>query len=662
MERDGIAFSLTDTFISKYKGKQPKWGPLGYFVFKRTYSRNISERKSEEFWQTLQRVVEGCFLVQKLHCKNYHLPWYERKAQKSAQEMFKRMWDFKFLPPGRGLWAMGTDFVFDKGAASLQNCGAISTKGLKLDFSAPFVWLMEMSFLGVGVGFDVLGAQEEVYLKTPRESKDVHVVSDSREGWVEAFKRVLDAFYGKDSLPAGWDYSQIRPEGTPIKGFGGTAPGPQPLIELIERTTKYLWEYVNEDKPVDSTLIVDIMNFAGAAVVAGGLRRSSELALGLIEDEDYLNLKSVEHLQNPELARWASNNSLTLQKGANYSEIADQIAINGEPGCFWIENAQQYGRMSEPPNNKDYRCSLLNPCGEQTLEGGQGGSGGELCNLGETFPSKHDSLEDYLLTLKYAYLYCKSVTLLKTHDAGTNSIMARNRRIGVSQTGIVENINKIGFREHIKWCDTGYKEIKKWDKVYSEWLGIPESIKCTTVKPSGSVALLPGVTPGIHFPHSEYYIRRIRVAKSSDLWKVLEEAGYPVEPDINQPDYTMIVSFPVHENYFSRRKADISMWEQLELAAQMQAYWSDNAVSITVTIKPKEKQDLARALSMYESRLKSVSFLPLTDHQYKQAPYEEITEEEYKELTSKLKRYKLGALDEEDKIEEKFCDGDVCVV
>lgn len=657
MKFNSVEFSLTDNFINKYKRKQPDWGPLGYFTYKRTYARPLSGGKTEEWWQTVKRVVEGCFVIQKAHCKSINLPWNDRKAQRSAQEMFKLMWDFRFLPPGRGLWAMGTDFLFEKGSACLNNCGFCSTENIADDFSAPFVWLMDMSMMGVGVGFDTEGAfGKEVFLKQPRVSKEVHVIPDSREGWVDAFRRVLDAFSGADTLPESWDYSQIRPAGEPIRGFGGVAPGPDPLIFLVNRTGKALQKYVDAGHPVDSTLIVDLMNFAGAAVVAGGIRRTAEIAFGHMDDDAFQNLKLQEHIDNPNLARWASNNSLMASLGDDYSIAASHSAVNGEPGFFWLENAKAYGRLSDGKNWKDHRVKGCNPCGEQSLESF------ELCNLVETFPSRHNSVEEYTRTLKYAYLYAKTTTLLPTHDSRTNAVMMRNRRIGLSQSGIIENINRIGFREHVNWCEAGYQAVQQWDQIYADWLCVPKSLKTTTVKPSGTVSLLPGVTPGIHFPHSEYYIRRVRLPAQSDLWKKMEEAGYVVEDD-HYSKHTKVVSFPVHEPHFDRRKDEVSLWEQLELAAAMQAKWSDNQVSITVTVKPEEARDLPRALSMYEKRLKAVSFLPLRgDQVYKQAPYEAITAEQFEEMSSGLKKVKLNPTDEEDRVLERFCDGDSCAI
>ena len=653
MEYQGTSFSLKDTFIQGFKWRQPQWGPLGYFVFKRSYSRQLSINKSEEFWQTLKRVVEGTFLIQKLHCAQHHLSWNERKAQQSAQEMYQRMWDFKFLPPGRGLANMGIEFVLDNSSAPLFNCAFISTQSIKDDFSFPFTWLMTMSLMGVGVGFDTLGSEKELYLKKPRRTKDTHIVEDSREGWVDAFARVLDSFTGTNSLPSEFDYSLIRPAGSPIKTFGGIAPGKDPLQKLLERVETYCMSYVNEDKKIDSTYIVDIMNFVGACVVAGGTRRTAEIAFGNPNDEAFLSLKNPEFIADPSLARWASNNSVSMQIGDRYEKLAAQTIINGEPGYLWLENARGFGRFKDLKNDHDRSIMGTNPCGEIGLHHA------EMCNLAESYPSNHDSLEDYLQTLKYAFLYCKTVTLLPTHSALTNQVQMKNRRIGISQSGIIENINKIGLREHLNWCDKGYKELRKWDQVYSDWLCIRKSIKLTTVKPSGTNSLLAGKTPGIHHPHSEYYIRRIRISKNSILVQAMIEAGYNVVPDEYEKSNTMVIEFPVHEPNFVRRKVDVSLWEQLELVASLQSEWADNAVSATITVNADESKDMARALEMFETRLKSISFLPLKEHQYTQAPYEEITVDKYEAMCLGLKKPKLNLTTEDEGREiERFCDSD----
>lgn len=296
-------------------------------------------------------------------------------------------------------------------------------------------------------------------------------------------------------------------------------------------------------------------------------------------------------------------------------------------------------------------------CNEQTLEDS------ETCLLVESFPNAHESIDDYKKTLKYAYLYAKTVTLAKTHWADTNRVMLRNRRIGLSMSGIAQFITDKGIHELKNWCEEGYKTVKYYDDVYSEWLAIPRSIKVTTVKPSGSVSLLAGATPGIHYPESNFYIRRVRLSKFSDLIKPLEKAGYKIEPAVGQETDTVVVEFPVSLGKNMRTIKDVSMWEQLSLGAFMQKYWSDNQVSQTVTFKPEtEGNDIETALEIYQYQLKGVSFLPALEYgQYPQMPYEAITEEEYNKMFKKLKPVDFSK-DKEDSIGEKFCDNDSCLI
>jgi ribonucleoside-triphosphate reductase len=235
----------------------------------------------------------------------------------------------------------------------------------------------------------------------------------------------------------------------------------------------------------------------------------------------------------------------------------------------------------------------------------------------------------------------------------------RNRRIGCSQSGIVESFAKHGRRTHFQWCNDGYEYLRALDGVYSDWLCVPRSRKITSVKPSGTVSLLPGVTPGIHYAHSQFYFRTVRVSNISPLLEPLRRAGYRIEASVNDAN-TAVVYFPVEEKLFERGKSDVSMWEQLENAALMQHYWADNQVSVTITFTQQESGDIRRALELYEGRLKSVSFLPLSNHGYEQAPYQTITRQAYLDAVAKLKpiNYSQGTHDQED----KFCDGEACVL
>lgn len=646
---ENISFKLDDKFIKKYRGKQPNWGPLGYITYKRTYARIIEDKnRKEEFWETIRRVVEGCYSIQKEHCKKLSLPWSDEKAQRSAKRMFEKIWNFKFLPPGRGLWMMGTEFVQKNGSMSLNNCGFASTEDINRKYSKAFEFVMDALMLGVGVGFDTKGAGK-IIIKKPQENNFNFQIPDSREGWVESLKLTLEAYFLGKELP-NYDFSLIRPAGEPIRGFGGIASGPAPLKEMLGDIRKVLDKRIG--KPISSVDIVDIMNYIGKCVVAGNVRRSAEIALGDPTDLEFVTCKQDEKALYSH--RWASNNSVFAVKGMDYGFIADQIAVNGEPGVFWLENAKNYSRMADPPDFKDKQAAGVNPCGEQTLESF------ELCCLVETFPSNHETYEEFQETLKYAYLYGKSVTLVNTHWPETNAVMLKNRRMGISQTGIVEAFVKYGRRTMIEWSDRAYKYLRELDDEYSNWLCIPKSLKISTIKPSGTVSLLPGVTPGIHYPHSEYYIRRIRLSKNSDLIEHIRNAGYYIEDDLYSPN-TVVAEFPIKEKYFDRSKKEITLWEQVANAIDYQSKWSDNQVSITVTFKPEEKEEIKRVLEFSEDKLKSVSFLPLEEHGYKQAPYEEITKEEYMQMISKISPLNLN--DTKDRaIGEKFCDSESCEV
>lgn len=645
-------FRLSEDFLDRFRGRQPNWGPLGYVTYKRTYARVMpgGNGRTEEYWETLRRVVEGCYTIQLNHCRNLKLPWNDQKAQRSAQEMYRLMWEFRFLPPGRGLWMMGTDYIYERGSAALNNCAFVSTQELSFDFSEPFCFLMDLSMLGVGVAFDTKGAGEALIVE-PKAANDTHVVEDSKEGWVAVVRRMLEAYVGRNTRPKHIDYSKVRPMGSPIRTFGGIAPGPGPLMECVENIDKVLRPRVG--KRITSTDITDLMNVIGKCVVSGGVRRTAELALGDPEDTEYLKLKDPE-LHGEQLVswRWASNNSVSAATGMDYSELGSQTAKNGEPGYFWLDNARAFGRMKDGENWLDGKVAGTNPCAEQSLESY------EICNLVETFPSLHNSFEEYQRTLKFAYLYAKTVTLVPTHIERTNAIMLRNRRIGLSQSGIIESFEKHGRRTHLDWCDKGYQYICKLDRIYAQWLCIPESIKKTSVKPSGTVSLMPGVTPGIHYPHAKHYLRAIRLDKTSPLVEHIRRAGYHVEESV-YGDNTWVAFFPVRHDSFERSKNDVSVWEQVENVAQMQYYWADNQVSATVTFRKDEAKDIPKILELYETRLKSISFLPLKDHSYAQAPYQEISEEMYLHAAGKLSPLSFEDLNT-DEAQDIFCDGEKC--
>jgi adenosylcobalamin-dependent ribonucleoside-triphosphate reductase len=570
---------------------------------------------------------------------------------------------------------MGTPLTRERKLhAALNNCGFVSTDALHSDPTRPFSFLMDASMLGIGVGFDTKGAGQ-VHVSSP--CVDPHapafVVPDSREGWVHSVELLLSAFLRTTKevnelaipvLPT-FDYSLVRGKGEPIKGFGGTSQGPEILVELHESLVKCLSRPAVLNQPLSVTTIVDIMNLIGRCVVAGNIRRTAEIAFGEPDSTEFARLKDYE--VNPERAAygWTSNNSIYAELGMNYSKVVENIVKNGEPGFAWLENMQAYGRMKEPKNYKDHRAQGGNPCLEQTLESF------EMCCLVETFPARHDSKEAFQETLRLAYIYAKVVTLGEVHIAETREVMNRNRRIGTSMSGLAQFVAQRGEDTLQEWCDTGYNTLQDLDVGFSKKLQVPESIKMTSIKPSGTVSLLAGATPGLHFPEARTYIRRIRLAADSPLVPCLIKAGFGVEPAVGDEERTVVVSIPVDAGSGVRTlDGGVSMWEQLSFAAFLQRHWADNQVSCTVTFDPiTEGPELASALDHFQHTLKGISFLPrLAAGAYAQMPYESISHERYGELKSSVGNIDFSAIydghvdGEGAQVPDQFCDSTVCEV
>ena len=650
---------IEDNVLDAYRGQEPDWGfksgpnSIGKLTYARTYSRTDDEGNQEDWIATLDRVVNGVMTLIERHQRERGGSWDYDKAQRGARKMFNAFYNMKALPPGRGLWMMGTDYVMERGdGAPLQNCGFISTNHPE-DPARPYCWLMDMSMLGVGVGFDTKGIGTEVLKPNKAYGKTISI-EDSREGWVHSVRMLLEQYLRPNGTAVHFDYSKIRKAGEPIRGFGGIASGPEPLEKLHNRIRKVMDVAASRGHMTERD-IVDIMNMIGACVVAGNVRRSAELALGTASEE-FLNLKNYD--VNPERMEWgwASNNTIVVRDGdeVDYDAIAQRIADNGEPGLFYIDTARAYGRLGDMPDYKDHLIAGTNPCAEQMLEDG------ELCNLVEVFPSRCESLEEFLYAIKYAYLYAKAVTLVPTHDPQTNEIMQRNRRIGTSVSGVVEFIQERGIDLLEQWLEVGYAYIQDLDRRYSAWLGVEESIRTTTVKPSGTVSLLAGVTPGVHYPVHDYYIRRIRFQSDHPLVGMLQRAGYNVEPD-KYSDNTMVVELPVKGKGLPTER-DASIYDKARVATFMAEHWSDNAVSCTVTFREDEKEHIAEVLKKNAHNWKTVSFLPIMEGAgaYEQMPYEPIDELNYELMTQDLTEIDWSEFHGSDGEMEKFCSTDKC--
>jgi adenosylcobalamin-dependent ribonucleoside-triphosphate reductase len=567
---------------------------------------------------------------------------------------------------------MGTPLVnVQRNSAALQNCAFVSTAEMtKNNPSRPFAFLMEASMLGVGVGFDDKGADKDFTIYKPKMSLDPadtvrYQIPDTREGWVESVAMQINSYLKADQPFCEFDYSLIRKAGEPIKMFGGTAAGPEPLQKLH----KHIFNLFTgrEGQKLTRKDIADIGNLIGVCVVSGNVRRSAELLIGRIDDQDFLNLKNAEIYPernsydptNPGWG-WMSNNSVETSVGTDLSPIIDGIARNGEPGVIWMDMSRKYGRLADPANNKDWRVAGYNPCAEQSLESY------ECCTLVETYLGRHESLEDFKRTLKFAYLYAKTVTLLPTHWEETNAIMQRNRRIGTSMSGVADFADVNGMPKLREWMDSGYAVIREYDNIYSEWLGIRESIKMTTVKPSGTVSILAGESPGVHWtPGGKFFNRAIRFSNDDPMLPLFKMANYRVEPASESPKTTSVVFFPI-KSKAARAERDVTIFEKMSLAATAQRYWSDNSVSVTISFNAEtEAEHVGTVLHMYDGQLKTVSFLPSGNETYPQMPYTQITEEEYVTATMSLFPIDFSGIYAgmaADAIGEAYCTTDACEI
>lgn len=673
-------FVLNNETVNELKGMTPEFGfnGLGEVVFRRTYSRD-----NEDWADVVTRVVQGALSIRKEHYNRNSLRWIDSEWTEFGHDMAVSLFKMEWLPPGRGLWMMGTDFVYERGSMALNNCSATDTLD---DLVHSAEWTMDGLMNGVGVGFST--NWRGVATSPDKKDFETYSVPDSREGWVTSLIKLMCSYidsplYGKNKFPV-FDYSLIREKGKPIKGFGGQSSGPDPLIKMHKRIESFLDAFCVGELVVPATektdwseatpevrksyshtrLIADIFNSIGACVVAGNVRRSAEICLGDVNDEDFLDLKN--YTKNPERMElgWMSNNSVALKPDDGFEDfsyipdMAKRIVDNGEPGMINLYNMQKYGRYGkESPDD----ASLCNPCGEIPLENF------ELCNLAEVFPHRCEGLEVFNQSLKYATFYATSVSLLPTHRPETNAIIAKNRRIGVSISGIAqwvsgaapESWGLMNYTRMTRILREGYSIVREENKRLAKQAGVPESVRVTTIKPSGSISLLAGATAGVHYPISRYAIRRVRIGNDSPLVPALIEAKIPHEPD-TYSDNTLVFEFAIDHGTV-RPVEEVSPWEQFSLVAMLQRCWADNMVSATVYFdKVKDALDVEKMLAMFIPVLKSVSMLPHSGHGYAQAPYEPITVEQYEERLAGYGRPKFEKVSGSVPIGSKFCDGDHC--
>jgi len=598
---------------------------VGYITYKRTYARRLDEAditsKTEEFPQTVERVIKATNT--QLGC-NF--------TETEQERLRKYLTELKGTVAGRFLWQLGTDTVGKLGLASLQNCAfTVIDEPVR-----PFTWAMDLLMLGSGVGYNI---QRKNVDKLPEVNPNFiaptrldtadadFIVPDSREGWVSLLGKTLKAAFLSVKEPT-FTYSTVlvRGRGAVIKGFGGTASGPEDLCEGIAKVSTILEKRAGKKlRPIDC---LDIMNIIGAIVVAGNVRRSAQIAIGDADDVEYLLAKRWD-MGNIPSWRAMSNNSVVCNDIKDLHEYFwDGYEGKGEPyGLINLRLSRKIGRLGDT-NYPDPDVQGYNPCAEQSL------APYETCCLAEVYLSNIESKKEFIDVCKLLYRINKHSLSLPCHLQETADVVHKNMRMGIGVTGVLQASDV-----QRSWLNDAYTELRAFDKEYSAKHGFPESIKLTTVKPSGTLSLLPGVTSGCHPAYSHYMIRRIRIAADHSLVQVCREHGYPVEFQRNfdgtDDHSTMVVSFPFAYPEGTKIAAEMTAIDQLEVVKWLQENWSDNSVSCTVYYRKEELPEIKKYLAKnYKNNHKSLSFLLHNEHGFQQAPLEEITKEAYDALVA----------------------------
>jgi ribonucleotide reductase alpha subunit len=601
---------------------------VGYITYKRTYARRLNEADAnsptEEFEDTVNRVIASA--NNQLNC-NF--------TTEEQDRLRYYLMSLKGTVAGRFLWQMGTGTVDKLGLASLQNCAfTVINEPVR-----PFTWAMDMLMLGSGVGYNIQKVNVD---KLPPVNADFSaptrldvadadfIVPDSREGWVALLGKTLKAAFLSDKKKTfTFSTMNIRGKGAPIKGFGGTASGPEDLCWGIAKISEVLEKRAGRKlRPIDC---LDIMNIIGAVVVAGNVRRSAQIAIGDADDVEYLLAKRWD-MGNIPSWRAMSNNSVVCNDIKDLHEYFwDGYEGKGEPyGLINLKLSRKMGRLGET-QYPDPDVQGYNPCAEQSL------AAYETCCLAEVWLPNVSTYEEFVDICQLLYRINKHSLALPCHLDETADIVHKNMRMGIGVTGVLQ-----ASEEQKAWLRPAYTQLREFDKKYSEQHGFPTSVKITTVKPSGTLSLLPGVTPGCHPAYAQYMIRRIRISADHALVNVCREHGYPVEYQQNfdgsEDHSTVVVSFPFAYPEGTVLANEMTAISQLETVKWLQEVWSDNSVSCTVYYRKEELPEIKKYLAKnYKNNHKSLSFLLHSEHGFKQAPYEEITKEAYDELVSKTK-------------------------
>ncbi|TCT13813.1 ribonucleoside-diphosphate reductase alpha chain/ribonucleoside-triphosphate reductase [Natranaerovirga pectinivora] len=679
---------LSDEFISKYKHRSNPMKQLGNFVYYRTYSRWLpKENRREYWWETVRRAVEyNCSLVP--------------TTKSEAEKLYDNIFNLRQFLSGRTFWVGGTDVAKNYPMAN-YNCAF-----QVIDNFGAFKDLFYLLMIGSGVGVRILKSDieklpkirtnfdiiNEDYTPVPKDKREdstsltfshnntaLITIGDSKEGWVQSLDYYFKLIYSNEYRHINTiiiNYNHVRPKGERLKTFGGTASGHTSLKNMFIKITSIIKKrglvasktYIKL-KPIDC---LDFSNIIGENVVVGGVRRTAEIVLVDADDKESIEAKSNLYKQidgqwivdNEIIHRQMSNNSIYYKSRPSREQLhwqLEQMRYSGEPG--WVNEVA--GSKRRPNMNG------VNPCGEILLD-----SKG-LCNLTtinvasfiteDGTLNKKELLEAQKLSARAGY----RMTCVDLEIPEWDYVQNRDKLIGCSLTGWQDLVNALSLDKEAQ--GSLLSELRtiaqKEAKEYAEEIGQNPPLLVTTVKPEGTLSQLPTVSSGVHYSHSPYYIRRVRINANDPLVKVCEELEYPIFPEVGQEletCSTKVIEFPVKAPN-GTTKYDVSALEQLENYKLFMENYVDHNCSITIHVREHEWEAVEEWVWHNWDDIVAVSFLSLDDNFYQLLPYEAISEEEYNARVSVMKPFIPNLISKYEKGEEldlgdDNCDNGVCPI
>ena len=598
--------------------------PYENFIALSRYARWLENENRRETWgETVNRYFS--FMLNQLKTKYDYVP-----SAKLVEELRDAVFNRNVMPSMRSVMTAGV-------ALERENVSGYNCAFLPVDNARSFDEAMYILMCGTGVGFSV----EYKYInklpalpETLEKSSTTVIVGDSKEGWAKAYRELLGLLWA-GQIPQ-IDISKVRPSGARLKTMGGRSSGPQPLVNLFDFTIQVFKGALGRQlKPIECH---DIMCKIGEVVVVGGVRRSAMISLSNINDIEMAQAKAGNWWEKNS-QRALSNNSVAYSRKPEMQQfIAEWKSLydskSGERGIYNVAAAQKqaakYGRR-----NPDIHYGT-NPCSEIILRPYQ------FCNLSEVVLREHDTVQDVERKVILASIlgtWQSTLTDFKYIRKIWKDNTEEERLLGVSLTGQFGHKFFSG-QEGLEKLSLVLDDLRSIAVITNigeaEKIGIPASAAVTCVKPSGTVSQLVGVSSGMHAWHSDYYIRTVRGDKKDPITQFLKDTGIPAEDDVMKPNDTTVFSFPVKAPKHAITRDKLSAIQQLEVWLVYQRHWCEHKPSITVSVKEDEWMEVGAWVYKNFDEVSGISFLPKSNHSYVQAPYQEVTKEQYEEMLAKM--------------------------